>query len=186
MARTKQTARKSTGGKPPRGKGARGLGSNSTPSTIGNSPSSAVGNSTSFAVGNPPYGSNLLANTFIYQQTSNVAQTNEEELNDDNELYPSYDVTYDSSFYAHWFDGPKTCSKSFQPQYESLLFLNFRINVMKTTSPFTGDEEHWLGVNFASHFDGESLTDKRPFLRLVVALDVSGSMSSPFDGLSII
>jgi len=61
---------------------------------------------------------------------------------------------------------PTTCA--FSPQYALSTVANTQ----------TGLPEHWLGVQFASKLDGDGFqAHPRPKISLVVALDISGSMS---------
>ena len=185
MARTRQTARKSTGGKAPRkhvaSKGAK----------------------------------KSAASSFVYQQAddsdeeyvpvvdlhqvgSKRARTSLGETNKDEEppvkivnygpksTIPKiseifYDVSYDTTFYSHTFESanygniPSNASDEFLPKFS--LFKS------KKNEFQDSDENFWLGLHFTSKYDGKGLTQtSRPPLNLVLALDISGSMGSSLSG----
>lgn len=86
-----------------------------------------------------------------------------------------YDVSYESSFYAHHFTAQPTTTELFLPSY----------SVATTVDPFdnsTKTVEHWLSVNFNSCLDGVGIRTHRARLHLVITLDISGSMSDRFEG----
>lgn len=81
------------------------------------------------------------------------------------------DITYEGLFYDYYFDTGEAgvCSKLFCPSYASAI----------TRDPFSAREEYYLAVGLNS---GIQETDfKRKKLNLVIVLDMSGSMESPFD-----
>eukprot|EP01114_Cavostelium_apophysatum_P022625 TRINITY_DN824_c0_g1_i2.p1 TRINITY_DN824_c0_g1~~TRINITY_DN824_c0_g1_i2.p1 ORF type:complete len:516 (+),score=193.17 TRINITY_DN824_c0_g1_i2:1198-2745(+) len=84
------------------------------------------------------------------------------------------DISYESSFYAHFFETGKENNKVFSPRYA----------VATVKNPFNENEiEYWLSANFNSKYDGAgSKTHHRAVLNLVVALDISGSMGDEFVG----
>lgn len=83
-----------------------------------------------------------------------------------NELY--YDISYDTIFYSHTFECPNYGEK---PKNNDEIFL-------PKFSLFQSKENYWLGLYFTSKFDGKGLTkETRPPINLVLALDISGSMS---------
>jgi Ca-activated chloride channel family protein len=79
------------------------------------------------------------------------------------------DITYEGLFYDYYFDTgrAKECRKLFCPSYSYAV----------SRDPFSNEPEHYLSVGLNS-----GITDfQRKKLNLVVVLDYSGSMGSPFD-----
>ena len=79
------------------------------------------------------------------------------------------DVTYEGLFYDYYFDTgeSKECKKLFCPSY----------SYAATKDPFSGEPQYYLSVGLNS-----GMKDfQRKKLNLVVVLDYSGSMGSPFD-----
>lgn len=92
--------------------------------------------------------------------------------NIENNFLPLYsDVTYEGLFYDYYFEtGEKTeCKKLFCPSYSYAL----------SKDPFSQDDQYYLSVGLNSGLKEEDFERKK--LNLVIVLDVSGSMSSPFD-----
>ncbi|UJR29673.1 hypothetical protein I4U23_017221 [Adineta vaga] len=86
-----------------------------------------------------------------------------------------YDVSYESSFYAHYFTAQATTTDMLIPLF----------GVATTINPLeNGDQnvEHWLSVNLNSCYDGPGIRSNNVRLELVITLDVSGSMSDRFEG----
>lgn len=83
-----------------------------------------------------------------------------------------YDVSYESSLYLHYFQKGPTPKELFQPGFD----------VATLQDPTTKEEENWVSFFFNSNLDGKTINSTRPDLNLVVALDVSGSMSCAFKG----
>ena len=86
-----------------------------------------------------------------------------------------YDVSYESSFYAHYFTAQATTPDNLLPSF----------GVATTINPLeNGDQnpEHWLSVNLNSSLDGTGIRSNNVRLHLVIVLDVSGSMSNRFEG----
>ncbi len=81
------------------------------------------------------------------------------------------DITYEGLFYDYYFDTGQNepCSKLFCPSYSYAV----------SEDPFSGEEEYFLAVGLNSGLRESDF--KRQKLNLVVVLDVSGSMDSPFD-----
>jgi len=84
----------------------------------------------------------------------------------------SHDVSYESSFYSHYFETGVEKEREFAPSY----------TVASANDPFTGELKNWVSLYFNSKFDGQEILKGRPVLNLVVALDISGSMSMAFAG----
>jgi len=79
-------------------------------------------------------------------------------------------ITYEGVFYDHYFkQKEQNCKELFCPNFETAI----------RDEMFSGKKEHFLSVGLSSNLD--STTFKRKKLNLVVVLDISGSMSSPFD-----
>ena len=79
------------------------------------------------------------------------------------------DVTYEGLFYDYYFDtgAAKDCRKLFCPSYSYAV----------SKDPFSSETQYYLSVGLNS-----GITDfQRKKLNLVVVLDFSGSMGSPFD-----
>ena len=81
-------------------------------------------------------------------------------------------ITYEGVFYQHYFDTGKksdeTCETLFCPSYATAVQKNL----------FTDDREYYLSVGLNSNIKASDFARKK--LNLVVVLDISGSMSSPF------
>lgn len=138
MARTKQTARKSTGGKAPR----KCLAIQARKST-----------------------------SIIPRSTLSTQPEAEPEPEKEMDVI-EYDVTFSSSFFAHNFYTGPSPKELFVPDHSTICCLN----------PLTREKENWISVFFNSCADGEKIKIQRPQLNLVVCLDISGSMSLPFEG----
>lgn len=79
------------------------------------------------------------------------------------------DITYEGLFYDYYFDTGQTkeCNKLFCPSYSYAI----------SSDPFSKEPQYYLSVGLNS-----GITDfKRKKLNLVVVLDYSGSMGSPFN-----
>ncbi len=81
------------------------------------------------------------------------------------------DVTYEGLFYDYLFDtGVQTpCQKLFCPSYTSAI----------SKDPFSGKDDYLLSVGLNSGIQQKDFTRKK--LNLLIVLDISGSMSSPFN-----
>jgi Ca-activated chloride channel family protein len=81
------------------------------------------------------------------------------------------DVTYEGLFYDYYFDTGQAgeCDKLFCPSYTCAV----------TQDPFSGEEEYYLAVGLNSGMKESDFQRKK--LNLVVVLDISGSMRSPFN-----
>ena len=136
MARTKQTARKSTGGKAPRRQLA----------------TTASRELRTFLTSQQSVGTSVAA--------SRDGRTRQSFLNHENVL----------SSFAY-------TTKPTDEKFEAQLGLSVVAN------PQTGLDEHWLGVQFASKYDGEGMARHgRAPISLMMVLDISGSMSMRLDG----
>ena len=81
------------------------------------------------------------------------------------------DVTYEGLFYNYLFDTGLTqpCTQLFCPSYTSAL----------AKDPFSGHSEYFLSVGLNSGIEQSDFARKK--LNLVIVLDISGSMRSPFN-----
>lgn len=81
------------------------------------------------------------------------------------------DITYEGLFYGYYFDtgAQETCDKLFCPSYSTAI----------STDPFSDEEKYYLSVGLNSGIKESDFQRKK--LNLVVVLDISGSMGSPFD-----
>ncbi|MBI2860559.1 MAG: VWA domain-containing protein [Chloroflexi bacterium] len=81
------------------------------------------------------------------------------------------DVTYEGLFYDYYFDTGQTgqSEKLFSPSYSYAV----------TADPFSGEREYYLAVGLNSGM--KESDSQRKKLNLVIVLDVSGSMGSPFN-----
>lgn len=81
------------------------------------------------------------------------------------------DLTYEGLFYDYYFDTGKSeeCEKLFCPSYSYAV----------SKDPFSLNDDYYLAVGLNSGMKESDF--KRKKLNLVVVLDISGSMSSPFD-----
>jgi len=80
------------------------------------------------------------------------------------------DITYEGLFYDYYFDtgDAQVCGKLFCPSYSYAV----------SRDPFSLEDEYYLSVGLNSGIKESDFERKK--LNLVVVLDVSGSMSSPF------
>jgi hypothetical protein len=90
-----------------------------------------------------------------------------------------YDVSYESSFFNHFFETGSEKVKAFAPTYR---LANTVEPYALPDAPTTEGQQHWLHFYFNSKYDGHGAKVARPNLHLVIALDVSGSMSCNFAG----
>jgi Ca-activated chloride channel homolog len=81
------------------------------------------------------------------------------------------DITYEGLFYGYFFDTGKTeeCTKLFCPSYSTAV----------SKDPLSGESEYYLSVGLNSGIKESDFQRKK--LNLVVVMDISGSMGSPFD-----
>ncbi|MFO8101396.1 MAG: VWA domain-containing protein [Dehalococcoidia bacterium] len=81
------------------------------------------------------------------------------------------DVTYEGLFYDYYFDTgqQEPCDSLFCPSYSYAV----------TEDPFSGEVEYYLAVGLNSGMKESDFERKN--LNLVIVLDISGSMGSPFD-----
>jgi Ca-activated chloride channel family protein len=81
------------------------------------------------------------------------------------------DMTYEGLFYGYYFDTgqTKSCNKLYCPSY----------NYAVTRDPFSNKTEYYLSVGLNSGMKESDFERKK--LNLVIVLDISGSMSSPFN-----
>lgn len=81
------------------------------------------------------------------------------------------DVTYEGLFYDYFFETGESqpCNQLFCPSYTSAL----------SKDPFSGKEEYFLSVGLNSDIKQSDFSRKK--LHLVIVLDISGSMTSPFN-----
>ncbi len=81
------------------------------------------------------------------------------------------DLTYEGLFYDYYFDTDQQdeCKKLFCPSYSYAI----------SEDPFSGDDDYYLSVGLNSNLKESDFERKK--LNLMVVLDISGSMSSPFD-----
>ena len=80
-------------------------------------------------------------------------------------------ITYEGVFYDHYFKSVKNgvCESLFCPTYTTFTSQNL----------YTKESEHYLSVGLDSNIKPSDFQRKK--LNIVVVLDISGSMSSPFD-----
>ena len=81
------------------------------------------------------------------------------------------DVTYEGLFYDYFFDtgNEQVCDQLFCPSYTSAI----------SKDPFSEQKDYFLSVGLNSGIKESDFARKK--LELVIVLDISGSMSSPFD-----
>lgn len=81
------------------------------------------------------------------------------------------DITYEGLFYNYFFDTGQTeeCQKLFCPSYSTAV----------SADPFNEEGEYYLSVGLNSGIKESDFERKK--LNLVLVLDISGSMGSPFD-----
>jgi len=87
-----------------------------------------------------------------------------------NDYLPKIDsITYEGVFYDHYFKSQNSdeCKDLFCPTYTTAVDKN----------PFGESTEYWLSVGLDSNIKNM----ERKKLNIVVVLDISGSMGSPFD-----
>ena len=81
------------------------------------------------------------------------------------------DMTYEGLYYGYYFDTgqTKSCNKLYCPSYSYAV----------TRDPFSNKTEYYLSVGLNSGMKESDFERKK--LNLVIVLDISGSMSSPFN-----
>ena len=81
------------------------------------------------------------------------------------------DVTYEGLFYDYFFETGGSCADDalFCPSYTTAV----------SNDPFTNKPEYYLSVGLGSGIKAADFSRKK--LNLMLVLDISGSMSSPFD-----
>lgn len=81
------------------------------------------------------------------------------------------DLTYEGLFYDYYFEtgADKPCKKLFCPTYARAV----------SKDPLSGEPQYFLSVGLTSGMDERDFARKK--LNLVVVLDISGSMGSPFN-----
>lgn len=81
------------------------------------------------------------------------------------------DIAYEGLFYDYYFDtgAADACRRLFCPSYVAAM----------SPDPFSGRGEIFLSVGLNSNIEAAQFSRKR--LNLVIVLDISGSMGSPFD-----
>ena len=127
--------------------------------------------STSMQIDNMPFTVNELVNYNMGFSTGGAKDTNNFRENIKNGYFPiSTDITYNGLFYDYYFDtGEKTESKYlFSPSYSLAI----------SKDPISLKNEYYMTVGLNSNIKQSDF--KRKKLNLVVVLDISGSMSSPF------
>ena len=127
--------------------------------------------STSMQIDNMPFTVNELVNYNMGFSTGGAKDTNNFRENIKNGYFPiSTDITYNGLFYDYYFDtGEKTESKYlFSPSYSLAI----------SKDPISLKNEYYMTVGLNSNIKQNDF--KRKKLNLVVVLDISGSMSSPF------
>ena len=134
-------------------------------------PKVAAYHSTSMQIDNMPFTVNELVNYNMGFSTGGAKDTNNFRENIKNGYFPiSTDITYNGLFYDYYFDtGKKTESKYlFSPSYSLAI----------SKDPISLKNEYYMTVGLNSNIKQNDF--KRKKLNLVVVLDISGSMSSPF------
>ncbi|PKL43928.1 MAG: hypothetical protein CVV41_09200 [Candidatus Riflebacteria bacterium HGW-Riflebacteria-1] len=86
------------------------------------------------------------------------------------------DITYEGLFYDYSFNTGKPAVES-QPGNKKLFLPTWSSAVSR--NPRSGEVEHFLAVGLKSELDATRFARKK--LNMVVVLDISGSMESPFD-----
>ena len=130
------------------------------------------------------------------------------EVSEDKKETIKYNISYDSAFYAHYFAVKDIPNKKVDPANEEdiLPFCTFLTSATEPRSSFlpiptnvnnnpknNGKEvfpaplvnpmrdQHWLGINFTTKYDGKGiLVHDRYDLNLVITIDISGSMNECF------
>lgn len=81
------------------------------------------------------------------------------------------DITYEGLFYGYYFDtgAPEECTKLFCPEYSTAI----------SQDPLSKSDDYYLAVGLNSGIKESDFQRKK--LNLVIVMDISGSMGSPFD-----
>ena len=104
--------------------------------------------------------------------TGGAKDINNFRVNIENDYLPlPTDITYEGLFYDYYFDTGQAerCDKLFCPSYSYAV----------SSDPFSEKDEYYLAVGLNSGIKESDFERKK--LNLVVVLDISGSMSSPFN-----
>ncbi len=88
----------------------------------------------------------------------------------------STDITYNGLFYDYYFDTKNANNKS-ETQSDQLFSPSYSTAVSK--DPISNEDEYYMTIGLNSNIKQSDFSRKK--LNLVVALDISGSMSSSFD-----
>ncbi len=160
MGRTKQTARKTVGGKAPR---------KQVPQSFDDDDEDSC---------------QVAAQHVISLQRNNYHHNSGQGTRKEREEVPkavappeiTFTGTYDTAFYAHYF---------FTGAKEKETEVKCRYALAHTIDPLTKENDFWASASYNSKFDGAGMKasegrSSRPALNLVVALDISGSMADTF------
>ena len=109
-----------------------------------------------------------------------------------------YNVSYDSAFYAHYFAVKQHKPTSEEEVVPYCTYINIKrdprsqfilqspnssSDPLHSCSPSENfdEDQHWLGINFTTKYDGNKMKQQDRYdLNLVITLDISGSMKTPF------
>lgn len=131
-----------------------------------------TGFSKSMMAGGPMYEMASLSRENIGFAVGGAKDINSFRKNIENNYLPlETDITYEGLFYDYFFDTgeQKPCQKLFCPSYTYAI----------SKDPFSKEDEYYLSVGLNSNIKESEF--KRKKLNLVIVLDISGSMSSPFN-----
>jgi Ca-activated chloride channel homolog len=115
---------------------------------------------------------NMMADSTIGLAAGGAKDTNNFRKNIENGYLPlDTDITYEGLYYNYYFDTGKAqaCEKLFCPSYSKAV----------SKDPFSGKSDYFLTVGLNSGIKESDFDRKK--LNLVVVMDISGSMGSPFD-----
>ena len=126
----------------------------------------------SYSGGPPPVSYSLESDGNLGYSVGGAKDINNFRENIENGFLPLFtDITYEGLFYDYYFDTGQraTCTHLFCPSYSYAV----------SQDPFSKVYEYYLSVGLNSNIKESDFHRKK--LNLVIVLDISGSMSSPFD-----
>lgn len=122
------------------------------------------------------------------QASGNVSAADSDSSEDNEEINVrelNTDASYESAFYAHYFQRPNDKNKKVEKEFQidfSIAKTNVWQSHLETADAIAaaGDTQLWLAMHQSSKFDGKGGISKkdRPCYQLIFVLDISGRLHS--------